>query len=234
MSDFIIRSSSNRVHFSDKKTLLSHSRKQIYFILIFVLILLILLFIWKHFFFKKETSNQQIVFVDTPQIILVPTPKPEFYSPSNIFYAKKIDSQLQIYDSNSNLVFKQYSNSQENNIEQWINDNVLLYKNNNFFGLAIFYNSIFKSDPKFTSNESCQNYSISPDKNKIIFFANKTDQLCPGTLIDFTNLSYPKITKIINNKNSSLENAFWDSDSKSLNLTLKNDLGKLETKIISF
>lgn len=239
---------------SDRVSLVELERKKsgskvIYFLFFGLFFIITLIVIYRLFSTFKPVSNSLV-----PQAAPTPTPTifSGLFSPDNKYRALRIDNQLQIFSGNSDtLLFKIYDRSElvdKNSTssatktgqylpDKWSDDSrslvyKLTYPDSSNFGL-IYLNSsnIFVADPTALAPTNCSFYGWSPDGKKIVFYKSSDKNSCLGPLMTINN----KITvRNLGSKSQSIENAFWDSDSKKLNLNILNIGSSItQTKIIS-
>lgn len=228
----------------------SHAVYYIFFSLFFI----VTLATFYHFFLQKYfviLKNKVVTTVLLPTITPSPTPLPGLFSPNQRYRALRINNQFQIFEGNSDkLVFKIFDRNGQYFPEKWADDSrSLVYKleldDSVSFGLIYLnQNSVFVANPDAVAHNNCSFYSWAPDNKKIIFYGHIGDSPCLGTLIEFNSKFSVRNLGINAIKNGqiyqSVENAFWDSDSKKLNINLSigkfnNGLDKnprTETKII--
>lgn len=239
----IIFTMSKRVSLIDLERKKSGSRAVYY--IFFGLFFIVTLATIYHFF--TQTSS----IIPAKTIVATPTPFPGLFSPNQQYRALRINNQFQIFEGNSDkLVFKIFDRNGQYLPEKWADDSrSLVYKleltDSSSFGLIYLnQNNVFVANPNAIAHNNCSFYSWAPDNKKIIFYGHISDSPCLGTLIEFNSKFSVRNLGINATKNSqtyqSVENAFWDSDSKKLNINLS--IGKLnngldknprtETKII--
>lgn len=210
-------------------------------------------------------------FIVAPISTITPTPIPVrlsgLFSPDQKYRALRVNNQLQIFEGNSNkLLFKIFDRVEAVNknstnsantktgqyfADKWSDDSrSLVYKlefpDSTTFGLIYLSQvNVFVANPNAVAHNNCGLYSWSPDNKKIVFYGHIADTPCLGTLVEFNSKFSIRDLGVSTVKNGqtyqSLENAFWDSDSKKLNINLSigkfnNGLDKnprTETRIIA-
>ena len=234
---------SQRISLVDLERKKSGSRA-VYFIF-FGSFLVITLFTIFHFYIQPIPQAA----TPTPTLSLLPG----VFSPNQKYRALRVNNQLQIFEGNSdNLLFKLFDDNRQYQPDKWAQDSQSLVYRSNSLGLSNFgliylsSQNIFIANPEAVSHNNCGLYGWSPDNQKLVFYNHIDDSPCVGTLIEFNSQFSVRELGVGTTKNGqtyqSLENAFWDSDSKKLNINLSigkynNGLDKIsprsETKIIA-